>query len=167
MSFDAFQLWRWIETAMCSLPKFLFFQLLTHSNYEDGLKPHTWEAHRDERLSFDAFQLWRWIETRSLDGSWPTAEIFWRIPIMKMDWNILNGTANTGIRKTFDAFQLWRWIETRFKVWYKNLKDTFDAFQLWRWIETHGAVSGASAHLVFWRIPIMKMDWNLRATSLK
>ena len=112
--------------------------LLTHSNYEDGLKHFCFSVFSPLLITFDAFQLWRWIETLFQDKQLKCLCDFWRIPIMKMDWN-------------------WAFQFSGFDRMY-----TFDAFQLWRWIETCSQYSPSSTNqCFFWRIPIMKMDWNI------
>ena len=158
--------------------------LLTHSNYEDGLKL----SHNPDRaewfVTFDAFQLWRWIETDAPPPFRPWCGSFWRIPIMKMDWNFMalwqlgqinwlltHSNYEDGLKRVQDCtgritsgllthsnyedgLKLSEWMNKRGGV------KTFDAFQLWRWIETVAVRYTSKSLLLFWRIPIMKMDWN-------
>ena len=135
-------------------------ELLAHSNYEDGLKraPHlrkriwivafgafqlwrrieTWfqSFETTPKTPFGAFQLWRRIETKAIFSQKTPSLFFWRIPIMKTDWNIS--------------------LSKKVSVCYF----AFGAFQLWRRIETKKCSGEMETGKIFWRIPIMKTDWN-------
>ena len=75
----------WNDCLMSAWSQWLV--LLTHSNYEDGLKQIRSSRKAKTTSTFDAFQLWRWIETIHQLWYYPKDTAFWRIPIMKMDWN--------------------------------------------------------------------------------
>ena len=143
-----------------SLPLLAEFRLLAHSNYEDGLK------------------------LQVLPTADHIANIFWRIPIMKTDWNfarfhtkffiyelLAHSNYEDGLKQTsskrrlqfrisFGAFQLWRRIETYKHTSAMDNPFSFGAFQLWRRIETKSYSLIDKKMPVFWRIPIMKTDWN-------
>ena len=136
--------------------------LLAHSNYEDGLKHLLLMDSKICFWSFGAFQLWRRIETKSLDKGKRTFSIFWRIPIMKTDWNDAMPKALRCNNLAFGAFQLWRRIETLFwPLWsqyrhlllaHSNYEDGLKQVLIW---------INEFFYCIFWRIPIMKTDWNI------
>ena len=117
--------------------------LLAHSNYEDGLK-----------LQLNGFFLVGW---RS----------FWRIPIMKTDWNITPSDYSK-INVVFWRIPImktdWNNIENRRTEWLINFwripimkTDWNICTECWEcWV-----------YCSFWRIPIMKTDWNMRTLNHK
>ena len=112
--------------------------LLTHSNYEDGLKLNNGKDISIEVGLLTHSNYEDGLKHQPLSTCCYPNEIFWRIPIMKMDWNPSSSTSlidvitllthsnyEDGLKHSisfltclfmfpFDAFQLWRWIETWF-----------------------------------------------------
>ena len=185
LTFGAFQLWRRIETS-----KTHRHIMSTVNFWRIPIMKTDWNRQRCHLIergcqTFGAFQLWRRIETGYAFKDWFRFWRFWRIPIMKTDWNKRKAQITTGGVMAFGAFQLWRRIETimsctflssfrtfgAFQLWRRIETsqfglmvihdNAFGAFQLWRRIETHKKLLWNDSLRHFWRIPIMKTDWNL------
>ena len=110
--------------------------LLAHSNYEDGLKRENKGNWIGYWPSFGAFQLWRRIETEAERNCHFLDSYFWRIPIMKTDWNLELNVEAMSIESLLAHSNYEDGLKLRMLHVWLALSEPFGAFQLWRRIET-------------------------------